>query len=704
MSKKKLLICIAFIFVLTLIISANAYAAEDPDYLCFTAGEGGVEIFMEKYDPEHDGVDTPTVELEYLIDGENWTTFKIKESESDEDYTTVQLPNVGDKVYFRAGGDGTNDAFAKDCNSIMDSNYNRFKIKDERKVSLSGNIMSLLDAENFETLKKVPDFAFVGLFSEDANTNGNIKSIEGLKLPATRLGKYCYAYMFNSCHSLTEISEDLLPAKTLAEGCYQDMFSDCILLNAVPKLPATKLADKCYFDMFFGCWTLKAVPENLLSSAEKLAKSCYCNMFSWCIELEIIPDLPSTQLAESCYEGMFSNCTKLVEVPDDLLPATVLADYCYRDMFNYCSSLTEAPNLPAKALAERCYSGMFCECRLLKTASDLPARKLAPYCYRWMFNGCSSLEEAPILYASELCEGCYTQMFLGCDELTEITAYFTDWSFDTFGNYPTEDWVDGIDTYEGFFHCVKDLDITVEKGDSTIPENWKFDNTLEPLPPEIDFPWWFIPFIFGGTGSGSSSSSEPSTPVTPVIPNASYDKCTKTSDCPMYVYYDLDTTKWYHDGIHFCLDNGLMNGVGSYTFDPDGTTTRPMMVTILSRMDGCDTEGGASWDEVGKAWAKTYGISDGIPEEGNITREEFATMLYRYAQKEGKGFTGAWMFLLDFKDADKVSSWASEAVHWCVMKGILQGRTGLYEGMLDPQATLTRAEASAMIQRFCEVK
>ncbi len=653
MSKKKLLICIAFIFVLTLIISANVYAADEPDYLCFTALEDA-KISMEKYDEwEDDGITPPDVHVEYSFDRIKWEDLAINTSEQ---FASPVKLSAGGSIYFRADPDynkGTNGAFAAGDEKKFSLWYNRNSFKIDGKVSLSGNVMSLLDAKNFESISEVPEFAFTHLFMSLDDTIPHIVSIENLRLPATTLGKYCYAGMFYNCCGLSSVPENFLPATTLPEGCYMCMFWTCSALKSIPEklLPATRLAKNCYYQMFAYCG-LENVPQKLLSA---------------------------TMLSESCYGEMFRNCVALQTVPTLLLRATVLADSCYSGMFTQ-SGLTVAPELPARNLAFACYASMFSGCENLTTAPELPAMELADSCYVGMFNGCSNL--------------------------SEVTAYFTAWDTteNEYGQIDTSYWLEGV-AENGTFKCLPELETEFEeRTGSNIPENWTIEKTLEPLPPEIDFPWWFIPFIWGGTGSGSSSSSEPKTPVTPVIPTASYDKCTKASDCPMYVYYDLDTTKWYHDGIHFCLDNGLMNGVGSYTFDPDGTTTRPMMVTILSRMDGCDTEGGASWDEVGKAWAKTYGISDGIPEEGNITREEFATMLYRYAQKEGKGFTGAWMFFLDFKDADKVSSWANEAVHWCVMKGILQGRTGLYEGMLDPQATLTRAEASAMIQRFCEVK
>ena len=74
-------------------------------------------------------------------------------------------------------------------------------------------------------------------------------------------------------------------------------------------------------------------------------------------------------------------------------------------------------------------------------------------------------------------------------------------------------------------------------------------------------------------------------------------------------------------------------------------------------------------------------------------------MLYRYEQKQGGGFIGAWMFLLDYPDALTVSSWADEAMHWCVMNGIIGGS----DGLLLPQAEATRAQLVAVLSRYAQL-
>ncbi|HJG87586.1 InlB B-repeat-containing protein [Pseudoflavonifractor capillosus] len=161
---------------------------------------------------------------------------------------------------------------------------------------------------------------------------------------------------------------------------------------------------------------------------------------------------------------------------------------------------------------------------------------------------------------------------------------------------------------------------------------------------------------------------------------------------PSEGYTDLDTNAWYREAVDFVLEKGLMKGTSPTIFDPAGTTSRAMIFTILARLDGQATEGGATWYEKGMQWAVAEGVSDGTNPNASITREQLATMLYRYA-----GSPAVENVTLSFSDADQVSAWARTAVEWAVSKGILTGKGG---NVLDPAGTATRAEVAAMLQRF----
>ncbi len=202
-----------------------------------------------------------------------------------------------------------------------------------------------------------------------------------------------------------------------------------------------------------------------------------------------------------------------------------------------------------------------------------------------------------------------------------------------------------------------------------------------------------------------------------VIPYGSGTRpvCPRDESCPAYPFTDLDLDAWYHDGIHFCVDRELMIGTSKTTFAPEMDTSRAMIATILWRLRGSKTASGTipypdvpdgTWYTEAVRWATQEGVVKGYG-DGNfgpadpITREQLAAMLYRYEQKFGSGgFTGSWMFLLDFHDADQVNPWASEAVHWMTMHKVIQGKD---DKTLDPQGQATRAEAAAILQRYIQL-
>ena len=286
--------------------------------------------------------------LEYSTDGTIWNDYKADE------YITITLDNIGDKVSFRAKL--PNGAFYGDYGNVFTC---------DKDCYIYGNIMSLLSKDDFATMTSVPDNAFRGLFRDNAHIHNHPS--KALVLPATVLGNYCYQEMFKNCDALT--TAPALPATSLAQNCYCMMFYDCEALTTAPALPATSLAEWCYKSMFSGCTNLQTAPV-----------------------------LPATSLAKSCYSSMFQNCTSLVSAPD--LPATTLAEECYNEMFAYCTQLSSASELPATTLAEGCYEEMFSNCTSLTTAPTLPAPTLVDYCYYLMFEECSNLNSVTCLATS----------------------------------------------------------------------------------------------------------------------------------------------------------------------------------------------------------------------------------------------------------------------------------------------------------------
>lgn len=152
---------------------------------------------------------------------------------------------------------------------------------------------------------------------------------------------------------------------------------------------------------------------------------------------------------------------------------------------------------------------------------------------------------------------------------------------------------------------------------------------------------------------------------------------------------------WAEDAIDFATAHELFAGTSDTTFSPDSSMTRAMLMTVLARFDGQDTTGGAVWYEKAMAWAKENGISDGSNPNGNITREQFATMLWRYAGSPAV----SGMALNEFGDSASVNGYAVDAMRWAVSSGIIGGTDA---GLLMPQGNATRAQVATMLMRFVE--
>ncbi len=183
-------------------------------------------------------------------------------------------------------------------------------------------------------------------------------------------------------------------------------------------------------------------------------------------------------------------------------------------------------------------------------------------------------------------------------------------------------------------------------------------------------------------------------------------------DCPSVKYTDLNLKAWYHDGVDFVLNNGYMNGVSSDIFRPDGTLNRAMVATVLYRIAGepavegtsnfSDVEAG-TWYTNAVIWAQANGIVTGYTDNTfkptkEITRQEMAVMLARYAKLLGMEITGG--DLSTYPDAKDVPSWAEESMAWCVAKGLINGVQSGGVSSLKPGNNATRAQFATIIMRY----
>ena len=155
---------------------------------------------------------------------------------------------------------------------------------------------------------------------------------------------------------------------------------------------------------------------------------------------------------------------------------------------------------------------------------------------------------------------------------------------------------------------------------------------------------------------------------------------------------------WYSGAVQFVTEEKLMTGTGK-GFEPNAATTRAMLWTILARMDGADTNSTGAWYAAAQDWAVKHGVSDGTSSDGKITREQLATMLYRYAQSHGLVKADVQGDLSAFTGSASVSPYAAEAMRWAVAAGIVNGM----DGSLVPQGEATRAQMATMLMRYAKL-
>ena len=186
------------------------------------------------------------------------------------------------------------------------------------------------------------------------------------------------------------------------------------------------------------------------------------------------------------------------------------------------------------------------------------------------------------------------------------------------------------------------------------------------------------------------------------------------ASCPSRVFKDVNPnpSNWYHPHVDYAVEHGLMNGTSATTFEPDGTITRAMVVTILYRMSGEPAVSGApafsdvlagKWYSNAIKWATDKGIAKGVgggkfDPDAPVTREQMSTFLMRYAKFKGKS-TSTSTSLSGYTDAGKVSSWAVDAVKWSVGNGIIVGTSAT---TLDPESTATRAQFATIVHRYLD--
>ena len=177
-------------------------------------------------------------------------------------------------------------------------------------------------------------------------------------------------------------------------------------------------------------------------------------------------------------------------------------------------------------------------------------------------------------------------------------------------------------------------------------------------------------------------------------------------------FTDVAESDWFYDAVRYAYENGLMGGIGDNLFAPNHPTTRAQLVTILYRLEGEPAVTGQSpftdveadtWYTDAVTWAAEEGVVNGVSATqfapgNNITREQLATILFRYAQAKGYDVSPR-ADLSGFPDAGDILPYAQEAMAWAVAEGLLQG---FEDDTLRPQGNATRAQIATILMRFCE--
>ena len=196
--------------------------------------------------------------------------------------------------------------------------------------------------------------------------------------------------------------------------------------------------------------------------------------------------------------------------------------------------------------------------------------------------------------------------------------------------------------------------------------------------------------------------------------------CPGGPSCPSYGFSDVaGPNDWSHEGIDYCVRRSLMVGTGAGTFSPGMNCSRAQIVQILYNLSGDKTDysryylpftdvAPGAWYYDAVAWAYFNNVVSGtsattFAPNDVITREQMAVILYGYTAEFAPEFTGNAASLNTFPDAGSVANWAYAAMSWAVGNGLISGMGSGGVSYLAPQGSATRAQASAIIMRYCQL-
>ena len=192
--------------------------------------------------------------------------------------------------------------------------------------------------------------------------------------------------------------------------------------------------------------------------------------------------------------------------------------------------------------------------------------------------------------------------------------------------------------------------------------------------------------------------------------------CSMAESCPLRLYTDLTKSEWYHDGVHYCIEEELMAGVDNEHFDPNGMTTRAQLLSVLWQMEGKPmvevAEGfndvfDSDWYNNAIRWASANCIAEGYGDSifgpnDIVTREQMAAILWRYCKYKGYDVSGGEETnILSYGDASDITEYAIPAMQWACGSGLIQGVKKNNSMYLEPLGGAVRSQSAVMIYHFC---
>ncbi len=258
----------------------------------------------------------------------------------------------------------------------------------------------------------------------------------------------------------------------------------------------------------------------------------------------------------------------------------------------------------------------------------------------------------------------------------------------------------------------EDTPATETKPEETKPEESKpeDDKTEDSKPEDDKKPNSKPSFSGGGGGTIKNDGAAVQTPETNEADETlPLDKVPSEEEAALG-FMDVAESDWFFDSVKYAKENKLMSGISETEFAPNASVTRAMLVVVLHRIEGepqtgvaafADVEGG-QWYANAVAWAANEGIVNGVGDgkfapNADITREQIATILYKYSQKKSE--VEAASIGIIAPDRDKISDWAVEGMSWAVAEKLITGKDG---GVLDPGGKATRAEIATILMRFLQ--